>query len=160
MRPQKNHGFLGLHKRGISELIAYVLLVALAVAMAGAVYAWLNSYVKEPFPKESCPEVGITISEYKCEAGILNLTVENRGLFNFDGYILKANDGTRDYALPSRESSLTSYVPAALKSREKQSNTFSYTGSIKSVKIEVITLKDGKPTLCKDSLLKQNMFNC
>lgn len=149
-----------LSKRGISELITYVLLVSLAVAMAGVIYGWLNFYIKSPLPTESCPEVGIAIADYKClPVGTLNLTVENRGLFNFDGYRIKANDGTKDYEIYPI-GSIYSYVPAALNSREKQTNTFSYSGSIKALEIEVVKLKEGRPVICEGSLLRQNIFNC
>ena len=147
-------------KRGISELITYVLLVSLAIAMAGGIYAWLNFYVKSPLPAESCPEVSIVISEYNCTADVLNLTVENRGLFNFDGYILKANNGTADYTLYSTENIRTIYVFAPLKSRQTQTNTFSYSGSISALEIEAIRLKDGKPVICDNSITRQEIENC
>ena len=68
-------------KRGESTILGYVLLIVLAIGMAGAVYAYLKLYVPKEVPR--CPEdVKLSIEEVSCEGGWLSVTIGNRGLFN------------------------------------------------------------------------------
>jgi len=83
------------NKRGVSEMIGYVLLIVGAIVMAGLVYGWMRSYV----PRETveCPDgVSVFIKEASCTLEnskyILNLSLENRGRFNVEGYFIKATD--------------------------------------------------------------------
>jgi hypothetical protein len=81
-------------KRGISELLAYVLLASLAVTLSILVYNWLRFYVIPATPKE-CPEgVSLIIKEYSCSNGSINITLKNKGLFRVDGYLIKINNET------------------------------------------------------------------
>ncbi len=82
------------NKRGISEIVSYVLLVVLAISLASATYIWLQSYAKNPLPEESCPEgVSVIVTNYSCYEpvkgdGELNLTIKNNGRFNINGIII------------------------------------------------------------------------
>ena len=53
------------NKRGISELVSYVLLIVLAIALAGGVYIWLTSIAK-PSQQVECPDVNIRLESYEC----------------------------------------------------------------------------------------------
>ena len=157
-----------MNKKAISELVSYVLLISLAVAMSGAVYAWLNFYVKNPFPEESCPEVRLIIQDYNCAAGkILNLTVQNRGRFDVDGYIIKINNGSsRDYniyemfhiinGIPS-----PNYVPFSMEVGASSTGLFNYTAFNKITAVEIEAVKgvdrSQRPILCKDSVVRQSI---
>jgi hypothetical protein len=152
-------------KRAISEVVSYVLLVSLSIAMAGIIYAWLNFYVKSPLPEESCPDVSLIILEYKCDSttGFLNLTVQNRGRFDVDGYYLKINNGQRDVNLYLNGSTL-SYVPLKMMSGQTSSGLFDFNlyDRIKNIEIEPIKGFDesGRTILCKDSIIRQDASNC
>jgi hypothetical protein len=84
------------NKLALSEVVGYVLLISMSLALAGAVYAWLMYYVT-PGQEVSCDEdVAVIIRDfnYSCASGSLNLTLENRGMFNVAGYTVRVNNRT------------------------------------------------------------------
>lgn len=81
------------NKKGISVVIGYVLLISMAVAMSIVVYQWLNTYVPKDTPK--CPDdTSLTITELVCDttadAPDLKLKLRNNGLFDVNGYFIRA----------------------------------------------------------------------
>lgn len=152
-----------MHKRGISEIVSYVLLVSLAMVMAGVIFSWMKFYAEKPLPSESCPEVSIVIQDYFCKDKMLNLTVQNRGRFDIDGYIIKISNGTMFYSMQEKGSRLN-YVPANLSSGEPANRIFNYSryNAIKEIEIEAIKGKDkaGRPILCVNSVLRQAVQQC
>lgn len=83
--------------KGISELVAYVLLISLTLSIAAIVYGWLTFYIEDN--DVSCPKnVNVAIKDYECTRnvsgipGTLTLTIENRGYFNVSGYFIRASD--------------------------------------------------------------------
>lgn len=90
---------MNANKRGLSELIAYVILISIALSLSVFVFAWLRCYLPGSCGSEAreCPEGAVlVIKDYSCGADdsgrILNLTIQNRGLFSVDGFIIKVND--------------------------------------------------------------------
>ena len=83
-------------KRALSEIVSYVLLIVIALALAAAVYSWMRYYL--PSQEESkCPDdVALTIKDYACSQGLLNLTLKNSGFFNVDGFYVRASNATVD----------------------------------------------------------------
>ena len=78
-------------KKGVSIIIGYVILIAVAITMSFLVYAWMKSYV----PKEElkCPEdVSIRIVTAECGGGVIDLEIKNTGLFDINGYIVKGKN--------------------------------------------------------------------
>lgn len=87
-------------KRGLSEIIAYVLLIAIAVFMSILVYRWIKTYV----PKEiaTCPDstsISIKSVSYNCVSKVLNITLKNNGRFSLDGYLIRATTSSDPNAL-------------------------------------------------------------
>src|SRR3989344_5928807 len=83
-------------KRGISEIIGYVLLIVGAVAMGAIVFSWLKTYI--PTEKLECPDdVSLFVKESSCVIDTstlittlnLNLNLKNNGKFNIDGYFIR-----------------------------------------------------------------------
>ena len=158
-----------MDKRAISEMISYILLISLAIAMSGIVYGWLQFYVQKPFAEESCPDISLIITDYSCQNGIFNLTVQNKGRFYVDGYILKINNGTRDYSIYEIHSIINSipmrnYVKAEMNPGDPNTGQFNFTNykKINAVEIEAIRGfdKSGKPILCENSVFRQGISNC
>jgi len=76
------------NKKGVSVMVGYVLLIAVAVVMGTIVYQTLKTYV--PIDPPMCPsEVSAFIKSYECGA-IRNITisVQNNGKFNLAGYYI------------------------------------------------------------------------
>jgi hypothetical protein len=84
------------HKKGISIMIGYVLLITFAIIMGGIVYTWMKSYV--PTDTIECPDgVSVFIKSSECirnSDGTYNISVElvNNGLFSINGYYAKISD--------------------------------------------------------------------
>ncbi len=70
------------NKRAISELVSYVLLITLALAMAGGVYAWLKFYASNPLPEEQCEGISLAITDVSCAGNELTIDLKNTGRFN------------------------------------------------------------------------------
>jgi len=84
-----------MKKRGLSNLVAYVLLITITISLSVFVYAWLKTYVGGD-EIEACPSnVNIIVSGYECVSGVngnLSVRLKNKGLFNVDGYVLRVHD--------------------------------------------------------------------
>ena len=78
------------NKRAISELISYVLLITLAIAMAASVWFFLKPWGEKPLPEEECPgTVNIVLENYSCTTTTMDFYLSNRGLHNVTGIRLK-----------------------------------------------------------------------
>jgi hypothetical protein len=70
------------NKKAVSELISYVLLVVLALAMAGGVYAYLKFYAQSPLPEGPCDGISISLIDYSCENNLMTIKIKNTGRFS------------------------------------------------------------------------------
>lgn len=76
------------NKKALSEMIGYILLITMAIAISVIAYAWLRTYV--PKDKLECPsDVSILIKSLNCNSDIINLKISNNGLFSVAGIIAK-----------------------------------------------------------------------
>lgn len=89
---------LHLNKKGVSEIISYVLLVIIAVGLSVFVYNYLDLFV--PKEKAECgQDISLIIKDYVCQSKLLNLTLLNKGLFTIDAVYIRAgteNQKVRD----------------------------------------------------------------
>ena len=70
------------NKKAVSNIIGYLLLVAIVIVISMIVYQWLKTYV--PTDAIQCDEgvsIGIDDYNYDCEDNALNLTIKNSGRF-------------------------------------------------------------------------------
>lgn len=86
-----------LNKKALSEIIAYVLLITIALSLSVLVYGWLKNYVPQDTGNLDCPDnIALIIKTYNCNltdtSFKLNVTITNKGLFTVDGFIIKLND--------------------------------------------------------------------
>ena len=85
------------NKKGISELVSYVLLIVLAIAIASGVYIWLTSIAK-PSQAVECPDVNLRLEEYECfksqgsQPGNITLHLKNTGKFDITGFRIVIKD--------------------------------------------------------------------
>ena len=85
-----------MNKKAVSIIVAYVLLVTIAISLSVIVYSWLRDYVPSDEMPE-CPEgVSLIIQDYFCfeDNGdkFLNITLKNKGLFTIKGFVLRVHD--------------------------------------------------------------------
>jgi hypothetical protein len=77
-----------MNKRGISLLVSYSILVVIAIALSVLVYSSLKLYLPTDRP-ECSQEIKLIVEEATCQAGNLDLTLSNRGLFNIPGAFIR-----------------------------------------------------------------------
>ena len=84
-----------LDKKGLSEIIAYVLLISITIALSVIVYGWLKFYVSGD-EVVSCDEgVNLIIKNFDCYGSDnLTITLENKGRFSVDGFVLRVHNRT------------------------------------------------------------------
>jgi hypothetical protein len=88
------------NKKAISAIVGEVLLIVLAIVMAGLVYSWLKFYVQNPVPKESCPAgVSLNVDDYVCAGDFINITLNNRGRFPVNGFIARISNSSQEIAI-------------------------------------------------------------
>jgi flagellin-like protein len=86
-------------KRGVSEIIGYILLIAIVVVISVFVFQWLRSYV--PQSALTCPDgtaVSVPEYDYNCNENMFNFTLANTGTFSISGYFIHASDSTQEIA--------------------------------------------------------------
>lgn len=101
MKMVKN--LLRLDKKGVSQMIGYVLLIIIAISLSIAVFAFLKLYVPPASPE--CPEeVKLTIEAYTCEETspgngqfALTVTLANKGLLRVYGVYIRLGKPGRIY---------------------------------------------------------------
>ena len=91
-----------MNKRGVSEIVSYVLLVIIAVSISVFVFAFLKLYV--PKEKPECKEgINLIIESADCKynqvtnEAKLKLKVQNRGRFNIGASYIRIGKIGRTY---------------------------------------------------------------
>jgi len=88
----------GLRKRGISEMVAYIILVGIAIGISSFVFVWMTHYLPggtNGVETKSCPEgstVLIKSSYCSAEDTELEIVLKNNGRFSLDGFKVWVND--------------------------------------------------------------------
>ncbi len=84
------------NKRGISTIIAYVLLISITLSLSVMVFNWLKLYTN-PDEISECPDgVSISITNYNCQESTNNFlyTLKNTGRFTIKSVQTKINNQT------------------------------------------------------------------
>lgn len=158
-----------INKRGVSEIVAYVILMLIVLAIGSLVYSWTISNI--PKDNEKCSEgLSLMIKEYNCSRDLLNVNIKNNGLFDVDGFYVKAgNDSTgrriielteirgeKGKIIFKQEGKKTKLGP------EQTANiNFSYEGynTITEIEIEPFIIGSKEPILCDGAIVSQKI-NC
>ena len=93
-------------KKGLSEMVSYVLLLVIAIGMASAVYAWVKGYLPSATPKETCNvDASLSVENYACDSAtkIINITIRNRGSFNVSGFFIRATNSSLEKTVPTSQ---------------------------------------------------------
>src|SRR3989344_1104960 len=161
-----------LKKKAISEIISYVILIAIAMAVAILVFLWLKDYTNVS-PSINCKEgTSLRLDKVECDAYMIKVTVKNNGNFNIDGFIITASDDVNK--LPIRKllavynSGETPSPPgyynfsSPLKpSDEPREISFAKGGYIETIQIQPYTRDEkGKIVVCENAFIKQDVSEC
>jgi len=165
-----------INKRAISAMIAYVLLIAITVAISGLVYNWLRFYVSDE-EVSTCPTgVNIIIKNYNCVAtqtergvtthGRLTVNLKNKGTFSVDGYVLRVHDREgADFGLYTFNDTGSSFAPGEevefqynFDDPDHRKSDESFIGQITLIEVQPFR-KDGEKIICK-SVATQRIDDC
>jgi len=84
-----------MDKKGVSIIVAYSILVVIAIGISITVYSFLKLYL--PSEKETCPEgISVVINKTICENGRLQISLKNRGLFNISAVYIRMSPQGRE----------------------------------------------------------------
>ncbi len=162
-------GLLQQDKRGVSEVIGYVILIVIAISLSVGVYAFLRQQVPQNQPM--CPEdVSLSIETVKCSGNVLNVTLSNRGLFSVEGAIVKTGDvgsaykqiiclnsfGVGDPSCSLFNATSVSHVTLIPGDSWKMSVPYTQTGT-REIEVEPIFMLEGKQLLCDRAVIVQQV---
>ena len=86
---------LSWDKKGVSNVVGYVLLITITISISVLVYNWLMFYVTDDDVVQ-CPEgVKVIVSEVSCvegDDGYFVARLKNKGRFSVDGYSVSVHD--------------------------------------------------------------------
>lgn len=152
-------------KKGVSEIVSYVLLISITFAISGMIYAWLVFYVT-PGQEIKCDEgISLTIRSYfyNCTLNTFNITLQNRGLFDIDGYVIRVNNQTGSkigvYTLNKSGTNISTGMTYA----DNYSNVGNLAGgkflggSIKFIEVQPFTKQNGNLTVYCDNIAEQEI---
>lgn len=81
------------NRRGLSEVVGYVMLVVIGMSLAMLVYGWLKGQL--PGKEKECPSgISLIVSNHTCTSKGIKITVRNEGRFNLEGYIVRGINET------------------------------------------------------------------
>jgi len=166
---------LNQDKKGLSEMISYVLLVAIAIGISTGVFVWLKSYTNVT-PVVDCEEgTSVLLESYTCqceyELCLMSLDIKNNGRFNVSGIILTiSTDAKReptDYLMQRKDSERRlkpgiTYFDYPLSPGSKSTVEFfnvnqkdEALSSIPLIKIQPIITLNKNRVVCQNSIIKQ-----
>ena len=161
------------NKKGISELISYVLLITLALAMAAAFWFFIKPYAEHPLAEEGCPEsVNIVLENYSCSNDIFSFDLKNRGLHSVTGVRLKIINSSQDFEydslllLPNCEGMLNCFScnnKDCFGVNENITSSLSYASYIKINKLVIYPVKINEKNefqLCTNAVVKVPVSGC
>jgi hypothetical protein len=149
------------NKKGMSEMIAYVILIVIALSLSVLVYTYLKQYVPK-YEVPSCPDgISISLSSAECKYdvsnGSLSLSFLNRGRFNISAVYLKFGPEEREVKTLINEDNIyfkNDLSPEANITQNYQRIRLSKPGKyILEIEPAVITKKG--LALCENSIISQ-----
>tara|TARA_Y100000310_G_scaffold342908_1_gene448195 strand:+ start:8607 stop:9113 length:507 start_codon:yes stop_codon:yes gene_type:complete len=83
------------NKRGVSNVIGYVLLIVISIVISTIVFQWMKTYV--PTDSLDCPDgVSVFVKDYSynCTENQFNFTLKNTGRFDVAGYFIHGTNSS------------------------------------------------------------------
>lgn len=171
-------------KKGLSEMISYILLVAITIGLSIGVYAWLKYQI--PSCSESDPEcflekdcsadTSLIINNYSCTLNTFSLSILNNGRFNISGVILAVTDKVSgipdEYLAPIGSNALgTTFgefiftkplspgeeIEIAFSNKAKSNKKLNL---INEMRMQIFRIENNKRILCKDKMIKESLNKC
>ena len=85
-----------INKLGVSLMVSYVLLILIAVALSLLVFSYLKIYIPSNQKPECANDFSLIIQSLSCSLATdpneMTITLQNKGLFNADGVLIRIRD--------------------------------------------------------------------
>lgn len=156
------------NKRGISEMLAYTILIVIAISLSLLVYSWLKIYALKP-TVECNEDTSLIIEGYECDLNNyrINLTVRNQGKFIIDGFSAKGSNLTGRppvYSLREVRNPLMEEIffnpPLNVSESRLISLNFAELEKLVSIQVQPYMEKDKKIVFCKNAVYTQDLQDC
>lgn len=161
-------------KKALSEIVSYVMLIVIAISLSVIVFAYLKVYI--PKEKPQCPEdISLIIQKASCSISTysnLNITLENKGLFNIDSAYIRFGLQEKK-VLDLIESPLNNFFfinPSNSSERflppQKQTEWYalfepSYASTLSTggyaLEVQPVVYVDKKLIICEKAIVRQNV---
>lgn len=160
-----------LNKKGVSEMIGYVILIAIAVSISIAVFFYLKLYLPDERP-ECDVDIRLTMDSVSCVWSSptnpsfvnINLNITNRGLFKVEGAYIKIGDYDRafredlnaDLTLISGCNGNTGFLNPG----EKFCKTYTYSPvptGVQEISVQPVVWIENKPILCPEAVVSKTI---
>jgi hypothetical protein len=162
-------------RKGVSLMVGYVLLIALAIGLSVGVFFYLKLYLPPEDPK--CPEnVDISIDDVVCSisgsgGANVNIKLTNRGLFTIDSAYIKIGDADRIYKVQLNDVNLRLVSSGTicgnseigLEPGEKYCETHVYltqsplNSVLQEISVEPLIFVENTPVICSNDVVKRNV---
>ncbi len=152
-------------KKGLSEIVAYVMLVIIGISLAILVYGFMVRFL--PGREPECPDgISLMVVDYECSANNFNLTVRNTGRFSLDGQIVRVyNDTGHRQEITDQSTRFFGgdkyECGAELNPGEEcfpDNEKFTYFPTdINRIEIVPLKIVDGRTTLCDNAKMSQEV---
>ncbi len=158
-------------KKAVSEMIAYVILIAIAIGLAIGVFSWLKDYANVT-PKIDCKAgTSIVLEDYNCASdGTFTVNIKNNGMFDVNGIFMMVGNNSQRQPIErlsalgeSQPSSLPGYYTGRINVSENQTISFNAVdlNPIQIVQIQPFILDNkNKKILCEQGIIKENLVGC
>lgn len=158
----KKANLIKMNKRGLSEIVAYAIMIAIAISLAVAVFAWLKIVANPSAPIDCNEGTSIYLDSYSCSGAIITLIMKNNGGFNVSGYIIKVSDDASKE--PTTMITPTGYheflSPSGLIPGASESADFTKTSSIKRISYQPFVFINNKKVVCQGTAIKEPITGC
>ena len=161
-------------KKGLSEMLSYVILIAITVGLSIAVFALVKSLSNVSAAADCDEGTSLIITDQKIVLNKMTLTLRNNGRFNIDGVIIAVSNQTeREPTIylwqdDSQQEGIhgQAYFPNLLLPGKEEFAVFSNIDSnqitydlrdLKSVQIQPFVIRKNERVMCKNAVIKQNL---
>ena len=170
---KKGSNLSQLNKKAESTMVGYVLLIAIAVALATAVFFYLKLYL--PDERAECSlDINLVIDSVRCvynpvsgspTSSTVYVNITNKGFFSVDGAYIKIGDEDRILreSLNSPEEGFNSTCnnySSILLPDASFCGSYSYgdaPNKVQEFSIEPLIWIDNKPVICPESIVRKKI---
>lgn len=152
-----------MNRKGVSEVIGYVLLIVIAVGLSVIVFNYLKVIVPKGEKPVCLEDVALAVQEYSCSANKnITLTLSNKGLFTVDAIYVRLAPPNRKIGDQVNKDNVT----LEIKPGESKKITYIITGALAAsgpgeytLEVQPAVQTDKGLAVCEKAVISQKI-NC